>query len=62
MGNVVGEEGSEIEGRGKAERVRVLVIVSFWKIEGDGGEADPDIYRLGIISSIARSWLSIVIC
>ena len=29
---------------------------------GRRGEADPDIYRLGIISSIAWSWLSIEMC
>ena len=59
MGYVVGEESGEIEGGGKAERVRVLVSGSFRKYEG---EADPEMYRLGIISSIARSWLSIIIC
>ena len=56
MGYVVGEEGGEVEGGGKAEGVRVLVIGSFRENERRG-EADPDMYRLGIISSIARSWL-----
>ena len=40
--------------------MRVLVIGSFRKDERRG-EADPDMYRLGIISSIARSWLLIAI-
>ena len=33
MGYVVGEEGGEVEGGGKAEGVRVLVIGSFRKNE-----------------------------
>ncbi len=41
MGYVVGEEGSDIEGGGKAERVRVLVIGSFTKNERKAGGGGP---------------------
>ena len=46
----------------RLRRRGVLVIGPFRKKKRKVGEADPDMYKLGMISSIAWSSLLIVVC